>query len=236
MHTGFRNLIGAAAGLVLIAPLVSCVATSPTDAPEDLTAPHAAKCGRRHPWPGSRCDRRSTSPARPARPGLGPGHRAETSVLQAWVEFARTGSLHPHTAARIGRLGAKRNHGRLFAMVPRELVECTRSHLSGDLAASFDETLSGVSHLEMRPRPRLTDGELRVLRALAVHPTIAAIAAALHVSPNTIKSQLQSLYRKLGCSTREEAIQIASRLRLRAAVTDPRAVTVPGVARLGRGA
>lgn len=39
MRTGFRNLIGAAVGLVLIAPLVSCVGTSPTDAPEDLTSP-----------------------------------------------------------------------------------------------------------------------------------------------------------------------------------------------------
>lgn len=39
MRTAFRNLIGAAVGLVLIAPLVSCVGTSPTDAPEDLTSP-----------------------------------------------------------------------------------------------------------------------------------------------------------------------------------------------------
>ena len=39
MRTAFRSLIGAAVGLVLIAPLVSCVGTSPTDAPEDLTSP-----------------------------------------------------------------------------------------------------------------------------------------------------------------------------------------------------
>ena len=36
------------------------------------------------------------------------------------------------------------------------------------------------------------------------------IAARLHVSANTVKSQRRSLYRKLGASTREEALAIAT--------------------------
>ena len=51
-------------------------------------------------------------------------------------------------------------------------------------------------------------------------PLSAEIAAAFHVSPNTIKSQLKSLYRKLGCSTREEAINAALRLHLIRAAGD----------------
>ena len=53
-----------------------------------------------------------------------------------------------------------------------------------------------------------------MLSALPIHRSTAALAAALHVSPNTIKSQLRSLYRKLGCTNRGDAIEIALRLRL----------------------
>jgi DNA-binding CsgD family transcriptional regulator len=59
-----------------------------------------------------------------------------------------------------------------------------------------------------------------VLRALPAHETTAAIAVAFHVSPNTIKSQLKSIYRKLGCSSRTDAIKLATRLNLLTADTD----------------
>nr|WP_241747846.1 helix-turn-helix transcriptional regulator [Microbacterium aquimaris] len=66
----------------------------------------------------------------------------------------------------------------------------------------------------MVERPELTAGELRVLNALAQHDTTAAIASTFHVSPNTVKSQLASVYRKLGCSKRDDAVRIAARLNL----------------------
>ncbi|MBP1325896.1 DNA-binding CsgD family transcriptional regulator [Leucobacter exalbidus] len=66
----------------------------------------------------------------------------------------------------------------------------------------------------MTTRPALTPSELRVLNALPLHATTASIAAAFHVSPNTIKSQLKALYRKLECSSREGAIKTASQLRI----------------------
>jgi LuxR family maltose regulon positive regulatory protein len=37
---------------------------------------------------------------------------------------------------------------------------------------------------------------------------VRATAAVLHVSPNTVKSQRRSLYRKLNASSREEAVAI----------------------------
>ncbi|MFT4305344.1 MAG: LuxR C-terminal-related transcriptional regulator [Microbacterium sp.] len=56
-------------------------------------------------------------------------------------------------------------------------------------------------------RPRLTARELAVARELARHETVAKLAEALVVSPNTVKSQLRSLYRKLGVRDRAEAVQ-----------------------------
>lgn len=56
-------------------------------------------------------------------------------------------------------------------------------------------------------RPRLSPRELVVARHLARTDSVAEIGAALVVSPNTVKSQLRSLYRKLGVRTRGDALQ-----------------------------
>jgi LuxR family maltose regulon positive regulatory protein len=54
--------------------------------------------------------------------------------------------------------------------------------------------------------PALTCAELRLLPMLATHLTFPQIAATMSLSPNTIKSQAYSLYRKLGVSSRAEAV------------------------------
>lgn len=53
----------------------------------------------------------------------------------------------------------------------------------------------------------LTPRERAVARELAQHASIAALAGALSVSPNTVKSQLRSIYRKLGVSSQAEAVR-----------------------------
>lgn len=57
--------------------------------------------------------------------------------------------------------------------------------------------------------PQLTPRESSVLLELSRKPSAKQIAAALYVSPNTVKSQLRSIYRKLGVSSREEALAVA---------------------------
>lgn len=60
-----------------------------------------------------------------------------------------------------------------------------------------------------RPGIALTPRERVVLTALAVHGSTRAIAHALVVSPHTIKSQLNTIYRKLGVSSRHSALKVA---------------------------
>jgi LuxR family maltose regulon positive regulatory protein len=60
----------------------------------------------------------------------------------------------------------------------------------------------------------LTGAELRVLPLLATHLSYAEIAAELFLSPNTIKSQAYSLYRKLGASSRSQAVARSRELAL----------------------
>lgn len=55
----------------------------------------------------------------------------------------------------------------------------------------------------------LTNAELRLLPLLATHLSFPEIGERLYVSRHTIKSQAMSIYRKLGASSRGEAVRIA---------------------------
>ncbi|TSD68029.1 LuxR C-terminal-related transcriptional regulator [Aeromicrobium piscarium] len=72
--------------------------------------------------------------------------------------------------------------------------------LTGRLPLSFAPPARGVD---------LTEAEISVLRELAVGGTEAQIARRLFRSINTIKTQRRSVYRKLGVSTRADAVAIA---------------------------
>ncbi|UAJ80113.1 hypothetical protein IT072_03420 [Leifsonia sp. ZF2019] len=81
---------------------------------------------------------------------------------------------------------------------------------------------------------RLSKKEAYVLAALATADSREELAHQLHVSPNTIKTQLRSVYRKLDVSTREEALRKASELALlpeppHAVENDPRPQPLPQV-------
>jgi LuxR family maltose regulon positive regulatory protein len=60
----------------------------------------------------------------------------------------------------------------------------------------------------------LTAAELRLLPLLPTHLSFRAIGERLYVSTNTVKTQAISIYRKLGVSTRSEAILCASEIGL----------------------
>ena len=68
-----------------------------------------------------------------------------------------------------------------------------------------------------RPRPPLeplSDSEVRVLRYLPTNLSGPEIASELYVSPNTVKTQISSLYAKLGTHRRAETVEHARALGL----------------------
>ena len=67
----------------------------------------------------------------------------------------------------------------------------------------------------------LTTAELRVLRLLPTHLSVAEIAERLYVSRNTVKSQTIAIYRKLGTSSRGGAVELAVAAGLLDAVARP---------------
>ena len=73
--------------------------------------------------------------------------------------------------------------------------------------------------------PKLTRREAVVLAQLRGVGSVDDIARTLGVSPNTVKSQVRSLYRKLGVSTRPAALRVAYEWRLLAPVAREQAAT-----------
>lgn len=56
----------------------------------------------------------------------------------------------------------------------------------------------------------LTTAELRLLPLLASHLTFPEIGDRLYISRHTVKTQAMSIYRKLGASSRSEAVKVAT--------------------------
>jgi LuxR family maltose regulon positive regulatory protein len=85
------------------------------------------------------------------------------------------------------------------------------------LAAAVDslradtETLDDAARGSGQP---LTGAELRLVPYLATHLSFREIARRLYVSRNTVKTQAISIYRKLGVSSRSEAVERAADLAL----------------------
>jgi LuxR family maltose regulon positive regulatory protein len=83
----------------------------------------------------------------------------------------------------------------------------SRTYVSRLLAIFEQEQSRGASGRQAGTE-LLSPQEKRVLSLLATGQTYVEIAQALIVSPNTIKTQITSIYRKLGVSRRVEAIEL----------------------------
>jgi LuxR family maltose regulon positive regulatory protein len=55
---------------------------------------------------------------------------------------------------------------------------------------------------------------LRLLPLLSTHLPVTEIAAELFLSPHTVKSEMKSIYRKLGATTRTQAVTRSRELGL----------------------
>jgi LuxR family maltose regulon positive regulatory protein len=154
---------------------------------------------------------------------------ARVAAHQGRRDDARTALTRAH------RLRPMLDHGIPWLTVQVGL-ELTRAHLALAEAAAARTVLSETEQvLELRPNMgslveearelhdhvaaaggsvgawamSLTRAELRLLPYLATHLTVPEIGTRLFVSRNTVKTEAVSIYRKLGASSRSEAIERA---------------------------
>jgi LuxR family maltose regulon positive regulatory protein len=118
---------------------------------------------------------------------------------QCRIVLARA-SLRLNGPAAAGELLAEA--GRALARTPGAPV--LRAWLD-DAVAQADLALSSTAGADWS----LTSAELRVLRFLPSHLSFREIADRLYVSPNTVKTHARGIYRKLGVSSRGNAVDRA---------------------------
>ena len=148
----------------------------------------------------------------------------EVRLLRAAIEFERgdyaiSDSMMDFALATIARTGARAplrsiQPGTLSGLAARALSRPQSEEVSHILARVAQAT-DGSNRL-VEP---LSHRELLVLAEVEKGSTVGGIAAALYISPNTVKTHLRRLYRKLGVTTRSDAIRKAKALGLKRDIT-----------------
>ncbi|WP_307282089.1 response regulator transcription factor family protein [Arthrobacter sp. W4I7] len=111
--------------------------------------------------------------------------------------------------------------GELSAQAPAverlvQRVEALNGSMGVDVMPGWGADVAVVIPLDPPARPlagaadwNLGERELEVLQLLAAGQRNRGIAAKLHISENTVKFHLRNLYRKIGASSRTEAMALA---------------------------
>lgn len=123
-----------------------------------------------------------------------------------------TGHLESDAVYRAVELGAAAVLSKMVE--PERLVNTLLEVASGEVVfgTEVQALLAGEVRSRRRDdRPILTDRERDVLERIADGASVGEIAAAIHLSPSTVKSHLESLYRKLEVSDRAAAVATAMR-------------------------
>lgn len=123
-----------------------------------------------------------------------------------------TGHLESEQVYRAVELGAAAVVSKLVE--PDTLVRTLTDVAAGKvvLGTEVQSLLAGEVRARRRDdRPVLTDREREVLVHIAEGRSVAEIAATVHLSPSTVKSHLETLYRKLEVSDRAAAVATAMR-------------------------
>ena len=121
-------------------------------------------------------------------------------------------------ALEIGaRVGAKetflRQNAPILNLIIRISSEKPTVYLE-DLASKITARLKSRSENLVGLSSALTKREIEILRHLSTGNPISAIGKTLHISQNTMKTHLKNVYRKIGASGREEAVEKARTLYL----------------------
>jgi DNA-binding NarL/FixJ family response regulator len=125
--------------------------------------------------------------------------RAHKVVVYTW-------NFHPDLISRATKLGAC---GYLSKTLPaRELVAALEAVHAGEIVISDTPGRErGVTGLDWPGRGEgLTERESEVLALITQGRTNSEVAAMTYLSPNTVKSYIRNIYRKIAVSSRTQAV------------------------------
>jgi LuxR family transcriptional regulator, maltose regulon positive regulatory protein len=153
------------------------------------------------------------------------GHQGELAgaevQLERALELFEVDSMGPHRALALLVLASVRHRrgdrpgARALVNQARELIHrFTDPGVLPALLEQAEETIGSAPPQRLKLVEPLTERELIVLRLLPTRLSTREICRELSVSVNTIRSQVQAIYRKLQVSSRAEAVAQARQLGL----------------------
>jgi LuxR family maltose regulon positive regulatory protein len=137
--------------------------------------------------------------------------RAEAMALRAGaLALAGDAARAAQSLRELLEFMANRQQGLALALVPADALDAL-AVITGEsgVADPYDLLEGARAHAivgSLTPAPTLTPREIALARVLPRAGGTAELAEMLSVSPNTVKTQLRGLYRKLGVSNRSEAL------------------------------
>jgi LuxR family transcriptional regulator, maltose regulon positive regulatory protein len=131
--------------------------------------------------------------------------RQRSPGLSPWPTMVGLLALAPVRAALGDRAGGRA----MLAEVRAILEDYPDAGMFPELLERQERKLRARRPREGRLDEELTDRELDVVRQLGGDLSVRQIAQGLHVAPSTVRTQIKSIYRKFGVSSRDAAVQEA---------------------------
>jgi LuxR family maltose regulon positive regulatory protein len=132
---------------------------------------------------------------------------ARVKVISGWANV-QTRLVLAHTAIQIGD-GAGAD--RMIREAREYLVQQPDAVRALQQIALLEQLLADAPRRSSTGASTLTTAELRVLHYLPTHFSLGEIAERLYVSRYTVKTHCGSIYRKLGVTSRSDAVDAARR-------------------------
>ena len=125
--------------------------------------------------------------------------------MSPWPNLIGLLALAPVRASRGDRGGARE----VLAEARTILQRNPDARIFPELLERQERRLRETKRRDGSLNGELTERELDVLRLLIGELSTRQIAQSLYVAPSTVRTQVKSIYRKLGVSSRKEAVEEA---------------------------
>lgn len=142
---------------------------------------------------------------------------ANTAVWLPWARTSPREDARPQPTREQARLIRSATEARAALREAADAATAAAAQ-ARSVAQALDEALAALNALESGPRParpaamaQLSPREQEVLSLVAEGRSNKAIADALFVSPNTVKTHVAALLTKLNANTRVQLATIATR-------------------------
>lgn len=136
----------------------------------------------------------------------------EATALTAAGETVRGGTSFDYALALCAESGFRRAFHHVPPPALGVMLTSAATREQPAAVVALLEELLGTFGAEETALPRLSEREVEIIRNLTEGWSMRQVSQQLYISPNTLKTHVRHIYRKLGVGSREDAVRAAHRL------------------------